>query len=93
MAKKTAGVQALVEDTLNLIDRPYGEDIIEEVFIKIQDSTDFLIRYNELLAELGRKVVNQQIGKYTKNITGYQTKKQVDTKRASLTTSYSKLNP
>jgi hypothetical protein len=96
MAKKTASVQELVEDVLRSISRPYQEDIIEEVFIRIENPPDgkaWKTQYDELYAQLGPNVTNQWIGRYTKLLTGHQTAKQVDAKRTTLTTSYSKLFP
>lgn len=93
MAKKTSGVHDLVEDVIRSIPLPHTEDIIEEVFIRIENASAWKTRYDELVTELGRDVTNQWIGRYTKLETGYQTAKQVDAKRTHLTTSYSKLLP
>lgn len=35
MTKKTAGVEALVEEVLQTVNPPYSEDIIEDVFVLI----------------------------------------------------------
>jgi hypothetical protein len=91
VTKKTAGVEALVEDVLRSISLPYTEDIIEDVFVSIKERSTWKTQYDELIAELGPNVTNQWIGRYTKLLTGFQKAKQVDAKRTKLTTSYSKL--
>ena len=93
MAKKTAGVHNLVEDVLRSIALPRTEDLIEDIFIRIENESAWKTHYEDLRADLGPDVTNQWIGRYTKLATGYQTGKQVDAKRTHLTTSYSKLLP
>jgi len=93
MARKTAGVEALVEEVLPTITPPFSEDVIEEVFVAIEGNTIWTKTYRELEIDLGKNVLNQWIGKYTKKIAGYKTVNQVGTTQTSLTTSYSKLSP
>ena len=93
MEKKTAGVQSLVEHVLHSIPAPHSEDIIEDVFIRIENTSAWKLQYDQLLTDLGRDVTNQWIGRYTKLINGYETGMQVDAKRTRLTKSYSKLLP
>lgn len=91
MAKKTAGVRDLVEDVLSSIPLPHTEDIIEDVFIRIENSPAWKTLYDKLLTELGRDLTHQWIGRYTKLLTDYQTGKHVAAKRTRLITAYSKL--
>lgn len=93
MPGKTAGVKALVEEVLQTFATPYSEDVTEEVFVAIESNRRWQTLYNELFADLGRDVLNQWIGRYTKIATGRHKAMQVEAKRTSLTTSYSKLNP
>jgi len=89
--KKTAGVEELVTEVLGTIPKPYGEDIIKEVFIHIENNPSWRETYENLCIDLRQWVVNNWIGKYTKLITGYNTSIQVNTKHSNLTKSYSKL--
>ena len=48
MARKTQGVYELVEDVIETIHEPYGEDITLDVCLKIQRNPHWLRRYKEL---------------------------------------------
>ncbi|PPK73755.1 hypothetical protein B0F88_101286 [Methylobacter tundripaludum] len=91
MTKKTQGVDELVSKVLEAISQPYGEDLIEDVFLAIERQLSWQRRYDELVLELGKNTVNQWVGQYTKQITGLKNPKQVPAKRSKLTKSYSKL--
>jgi len=91
MANKTEGVKFLVENVLLSIYIPYEEDIILNVFQKIDRNRDWYKRYVELGEELTTPVVNNWIGKYTKNLTGMKTLRHVHLKGNQLITSYTKL--
>ena len=41
MEKKTEGINILVGEVLRTFSKPYGEDIIEDVFIAIENNHDF----------------------------------------------------
>lgn len=91
MANKTDEVLELVEQVLKTLTKPYGEDVIEDVFLAIQDRPMWLGRYERLVRELSKDTVNQWIGQYTKQITNMDTILEVDAKRSKLIESYSKL--
>lgn len=93
MSRKTQGIDTLVNDVLNTISKPYGEDVIEDVFLSIEQNHAWLERYYDLVNELGKHTVNQWIGKYTRNFTGWRRSSQVIAKRSNLTESYSRLHP
>ena len=93
MEKKTQDVEDLVSEVLRTMSRPYGEDVIEDVFLKIEKRSLWLTRYERLARELGKESVNQWIGQYTKQITNMDTASEVEAKRSKLITSYSKLQP
>jgi len=93
MSRKTQGIDKLVSDVLNTISKPYGEDVIEDVFLSIEQNHAWQERYYELVNELGKNTVNQWIGKYTRQFTGLRNPSQVIAKRSNLTESYSRLYP
>ena len=89
--KKTAGVRIFVQDILRKISKPYGEDIILNVFRKIEKDRDLKRCYTLLVHELGKYAVNTWIGKYTKELTGLKNLRIVDAPKDSLIKSYTKL--
>ncbi|OQY97559.1 MAG: hypothetical protein B6D41_03330 [Chloroflexi bacterium UTCFX4] len=91
MANKTDEVLQLVEAVLKTIPKPYGEDIIEDVFLAIEKRQMWLGRYERLVRDLSKDSVNQWIGQYTKQLTNMDTVMEVDAKRSRLIVSYSKL--
>jgi hypothetical protein len=92
MAKKTAGVEDLVQEVLRTFSPPYGEDIIEDVCLAIEHNPAWRRRYNVLGDELQHWVVNCWIGRYTKALTGLESINEVDTKRCTIIKSYTKLS-
>jgi len=78
MMNKTEGVKNLVQDVLRTISEPYDQDIIWIVCVAIENDPGWKRRYAELKDELSRDVVNNWIGKYTKDLTGLKTIRQVD---------------
>jgi len=91
MARKTQGVYDLAQDVLSTFSPQYGEDITEDVCVAIEENPDWYRRYDGLCGELSKWVVNNWIGIYTKEITGLRTLRQVDARRSTIITSYSKL--
>ena len=70
MARKTAGVEELVQDVLRTFSPPYGEDIIEEVCLAIEHDPAWRKRYDQLGDELSLWVVNCWIGRYGRTMNG-----------------------
>ncbi len=92
MANKTAGVKLLVEDVLRTFSEPYPEDIIRDVFYKIEKNQDWRRRYKEFGEELEKEwIVNNWIGKYVKTLSGMRTLRQVPVEDGHVFTSYTKL--
>ena len=92
MAKKTEGVKALVQDVLATFSEPYGEDIILDVCLAIENNVDWYRRYQELSDELSDWVVNNWSGKYVKAETGLKNLCVVSAKgKSGLIKSYTKL--
>lgn len=93
MHRKTQGVYELVRDVLNTFSQSYGEDIIEDVCLAIENNAVWLRRYNELGDELRNWVVNNWIGQYTKLITGFDSLQEVSARRSNIIKNYTKLIP
>ena len=93
MGKKTEDVYYLVDKVLRTFSEPFGEDIIEDVFIAIENNHNNLREYHNLVKELGVKSVNPSIGKHTKDVIGYRVLRVAVSKRSNLITSYTKLIP
>ena len=91
MTNKTEGIRILVQDVLQTISEPYGEDIILDVWRKIKDNHDWFRRYEELGDELTKDVVHKWTGKYTKELTGLKNIRLVKAPKGSIVISYTKL--
>lgn len=91
MPNKTQGVYDLVNDVLQTMTRPYGEDVIDDVCFTIQENEPWRTRYNDLCANLRQWVVNNWIGMYVKQIVGMKTVRQVATTKCTIIGSYTKL--
>ncbi len=93
---KTEGVQILVKDVLATFSELYGEDIILEVFQKIEGDPELRRRYdslsNDLSDDLTDDIINNWVGKYVKDQTGLNNLRVVSvTEKCRLVTSYTKL--
>lgn len=93
MERKTQEVHDLTETILQSLPVPYGADIIEDVFVAIENNREWQQQYLSLSDNLRAWVVNNWIGKYTQQITGMTAIRHVSPKRTTLIKSYSKLAP
>lgn len=93
MPKKTAGVFELAQDVLATLPEPYGRDIVEEVCLAIERNPYWRGRYDELADDLRDWVVNNWIGLYTKQLTGFRSMRKVVAKRSKIVTAYTQLVP
>jgi hypothetical protein len=92
MVNKTAGVRDLVREALEQIQRPYTEDVTLEVCRVIDKDASFSLMYRQLENELSHDVVNNWIGRYTRDLTGTQSAGKVVV-TGPLIKSYQKLRP
>jgi hypothetical protein len=88
----------LVEDVLRTRFRaPYPADITDQVCLSIEDNPDWLARYDNLVLHYssggknGKHIVNNNIGYYTKEITGMVNIGEGKMAESSLIKSYSRL--
>jgi hypothetical protein len=91
MALKTQGVHDLVIDTLAQIAKPYSEDIIQGVFVEIQNNCIMSAKYDAQVTALGKTVANQWVGEYVRREVGGAAIAQVPVTRTKLVGSYSTL--
>lgn len=93
MPNKTEVVKTLVQDVLSAkFSEPYAEDIILQVFAEIKENREWKRRYDEASEELHNSwVVNNWIGKYTKELTGLKSLQSAKAPEDSLITSYTRL--
>jgi hypothetical protein len=92
MINTTEDVKILVQDVLHIISEPYDEDIIWDVCVAIENNRDWKRLYDELKDELTKDVVNNWIGKYTKDLTGLNTIRQINApEEGHIVGSYTKL--
>ena len=89
--KKTQGVEELVREVLQTIPKPYSNDVTEDVCYAIEKNSIWRSRYDQLVNELTKDVVNRYLGAYTKQITGLEIIRKVISKRCNLIVFYRKL--
>lgn len=93
MQRKTEGIYVLVEDALRNVTKPYGEDVIEDVFREIDGDPNLHRRYDELVKDLKVGVVNNWTARHTKHLTRMHSSYRVEAHRTRLIKSYTKLLP
>ena len=91
MPRKTEEVFELVQEVLRTIPEPYSEDITDEVCFRIEMNPGWFREHNNLRAEFKKFVVNQSIGRYTKELTGKQVLEQVPARKSTIIKSYTRL--
>jgi hypothetical protein len=87
---RTAGVKQLVEEVLGSFPRPHSDDVIDEVFQAIEGKPEWRLRYDTLVRDLGKVVVNTWGGWWIANSEGRSGSHQVPA-NSSLIESYSQL--
>jgi hypothetical protein len=87
---RTDGVKKLVEEVLATLTKPHTEDVIDEVFQAIERKPEWHLRYDNLVRELDKTVVNTWAGWWIANSEGKSGAHQVRAK-SSLIESYSQL--
>lgn len=87
---RTDGVKKLVEEVLATLPQPHNEDVIDEVFRAIEGKPEWSLRYENLVRELGKIVVNTWAGWWIANSEGKSGARHIRA-RSSLIDSYSQL--
>ena len=88
--RKTEAVKNLVEQVL-ASPVPYTEDIIDDVFHAIESRSQWRQEYDQLCLDLGKRVVNQQGGRWVAKALGKIGLQQVSSRKSTLIDTYSKL--
>ncbi|MEO6435074.1 MAG: hypothetical protein ABIP55_04840 [Tepidisphaeraceae bacterium] len=88
---KTAGVKKLVNSALDNLPKPHTEDVIEDVFLEIENEQALRSEYDELCRQLGKPAVNTWGGYWVANALGKTGVAQIPSKRSKLIHSYSQL--
>jgi len=91
MSNKTTEIEELVQRALASIPNHYNPDIIELVFLEIENDPIPFQDYIALQKIFVKKALNVWIAKYTKKITGMQSGTRVQAKRSKLIGSYTRL--
>jgi hypothetical protein len=80
-----------MEDVVKSLPKPYTEDVVEDVFLAIENNPRWRKDYDDLLYHLGKNVVNPWGGFWIAHLTGRVAGEQVSASRSALIDSYSKL--
>jgi len=86
--------EQLVEDALQALHRPYGENVTDEVFEVIENDPELKATYDDIASGFGdgQAGLNRNIGHFVKKDTGRMVlAKGIPCKRNSLAKTYSKL--
>jgi len=86
-------VESMVERALKKLEKPYGPDVIEDVFVAIEQHPNLLRDYQQFWVNNHQRTVNQRVGHFTRVLTGYGTAKSVKATRTGLTQTYTVLIP
>jgi hypothetical protein len=89
---KTQGIKDLVEQVVDSLPTPYTDDIIDDVFLAIENTPEWRQRYDESCNILGAHSANQWCGKWISIKIGKQGENQVHTPKSTLISSYSVLD-
>lgn len=89
MPNKTQEVLDLVQSVIDTIPGPWSEHIILEVALQIE--TNARTQYDALCAKLTTSVVNQWIGRWTKNLVERTSAEELPAKGSLIIKSYTRL--
>jgi hypothetical protein len=88
---RTARLKSLVEEVLKTLPKPYTDDVVEDVFVAIENNPRWKKEYDDLLYNLHKNVVNPWGGFWVAHLTGRIAGEQVSASRTTLIESYTKL--
>jgi hypothetical protein len=88
---RTLRLKQLVDETVKSLPTPHTEDVIEDVFLAIENNPHGRKTYDGLVYELGKATVNTWGGFWIAHAVGLSGDERVPATRSSLIDSYSKL--
>ncbi len=88
---RPARVKSLIEEVLKTLPKPYTDDVVEDVFVAIENDPRWKKQYDDLRYNLHKNVVNPWGGFWIAHLTGRVPGEQVSASRTSLIESYAKL--
>ena len=88
---RTARLKAMMEEVLKSLPKPYTKDVIEDVFVAIENNPKWHKEYEGLQYNLGKGIVNSWGGFWVAHATGRAPGTQVSATRTKLLESYAKL--
>ena len=88
---RVARLKSFFEEVLKSLPKPYTEDVVEDVFVAIENDPRWKKEYDDLLYNLHKNVVNPWGGFWIGHLTGRVAGEQVSASRTSLIESYAKL--
>jgi len=88
---RAARLKSLIEEVLKTLPRPYTEDLVEDVFVAIENDPRWKKDYDDLQYNLHKNVVNPWGGFWIAHLTGRIPGEQVSASRTTLIDSYAKL--
>jgi hypothetical protein len=88
---RTLRLKQLVNDVLASLPTPHTEDVIEDVFVAIENNRAWKRNYDEMVYESGKATVNAGAGFWISHAEGKVGDKRETATRTALLESYSKL--
>ena len=84
-------ISDLARQALATMSPPWPQDVTDRVCLAIEANPRWLKRYEQLLSDKGKRVVNPLIGKLTRELTGLRNLGGTRTARSSLIKTYTPL--
>lgn len=89
---RTLRLKQLINEVLDSLPKPHTDDVIEDVFVAIEQNVLWRKSYDEMVYELGKPVVNAWAGFWVSHAEGKTGENRETAGRTSLIESYSKLS-
>jgi hypothetical protein len=86
-------VEWMVGAALKKLPKPYGPDVIQDVFVAIEQHPNLMHNYQQLCVNHNRATVNQRVGHFTRVLSGYKDGTSQPTTRTTLAKTYTVLIP
>lgn len=84
-------VQDFVKAVMDRIPKPWGADIVDQVFLTIENDPEFMSAYEEMLQSHGQYMVENSIGLNVLGLTGMKNTDRAKPARSKLIQNYTEL--